>query len=120
MIISGTVVKGMGRGRKIGFPTANIIPNVTSFSERGVYRTKVKLDGEIFNAITNIGVNPTFDLGHLVVESHIFDFDEDIVGKEIEVELVSFIRNEVKFANVDQLIAQIASDIKQAQAEIFL
>jgi len=114
MTIRGTVITGMGRGHELGFPTANIVPDSEqSFTERGVYRTKIKFNGKILDAITNIGVNPTFGQGQLVVESHIFNFNENIVGKEIEIELIKFIRGERKFTSVEELVSQIKIDVEQ-------
>jgi len=114
--ISGTVVKGKSRGRLLGFPTANILPAIEqTLPANGVYHTKVKFDGKVLEAITNIGTNPTFGAGQRTVESHIFDFDADIVGKEIEVIIVSFIRTEMKFSCADELIRQIESDVKRVR-----
>jgi len=118
LIISGTVIKGMGRGRIIGFPTANLVPNAEqAFMERGVFYTRITIDGKIHDAITNIGVNPTFGYSQLIVESHIFNFSDDILGKEIKIELVRFIRNEIKFASVNELISQINNDIEQVHTD---
>ena len=107
-------MKGASRGTGLGFPTANILPaEGANLPENGVYHTKVTVDGKVHNAITNIGTNPTFGEGQKTVESHIFDFDENIVEKLINVEFISFIRPERKFASADELVAQIKSDIAQ-------
>ena len=111
--INGMVVKGTSRGRSMGFPTANILLTKQTLPQNGVYQTKVKIDGKIYEAITNIGTNPTFGSGQINVESHIFDFDSNIVGKNIEIEFVKFIRNEKKFDSVNELVAQIKLDIEQ-------
>jgi len=110
----GTVVRGAGRGRGLGFPTANILP-AGDFSARGVYSSRVALDGAIYDAITNVGTNPTFGNGQISIETHIFDFDEDIAGREIEIELIEHIRDEKKFTSVDELISQIKKDIINAR-----
>ena len=111
--VQGRVIKGQGRGKKIGFPTANIIfPNDRITPKRGVYKSSVTYNNMSYNSITNIGVNPTFGDGALVnFETHILDFDNDIYGEEIRVELSNFIRNEKKFSNVNELIKQIKKDI---------
>ena len=112
-MIRGIVVKGMGRGRAMGFPTANIFPTEQLLPRNGVYKTKVKFDGKSYEAVTNIGTSPTFGSSQITVESHIFDFDANIVGKNIEIEFVRFIRNEKKFDNIDELVNQIKLDIEQ-------
>ncbi|MBT3980933.1 MAG: bifunctional riboflavin kinase/FAD synthetase [Bacteriovoracaceae bacterium] len=115
--ISGGVVKGEGRGRQIGFPTANI-----SFSskritpERGVYITRTNYKEMKYCSLTNIGLNPTF--GHretLSVETHILDFDKDIYGENIMVDFVKKLRDEKKFNSVNDLIVQIKEDVVHAK-----
>lgn len=109
----GFVVKGDGRGKKIGFPTANIrfdekliIPSV------GVYVTTVKYKDFSYNSVTNVGVNPTFvQRASISVETHILDFDDLIYGEEIEVTFLSKIRDEKKFTSIDELVDQINRDI---------
>ena len=106
-----------GRGKTIGFPTANIIFSKDRIIPRlGVYASRCHYNGMIYNSITNIGHNPTFN-EHLIVnfETHIFDFDNDIYGEEISVELNQFMREEKKFENVNELIKQINLDIEQAK-----
>ncbi|MCL2169160.1 MAG: riboflavin kinase [Defluviitaleaceae bacterium] len=118
--IEGVVVQGAARGTGLGFPTANILPaEGAQLPENGVYRTKVTIEGGLsYNAITNIGINPTFGNVQKTVESHIFDFDANIVGKAINVEFVSFIRAERKFASVEELVAQVKADIARVLADI--
>jgi riboflavin kinase/FMN adenylyltransferase len=111
--LEGVVVKGEGRGKKIGFPTANIqvsadliVPN------RGVYVTRTIYKGMTYNSITNIGHNPTFkDSLQIHVETNIFDFDFDIYGENLEIEFLQKIRDEKKFPTVNDLIAQIKDDV---------
>ncbi|OFZ14338.1 MAG: riboflavin biosynthesis protein RibF [Bdellovibrionales bacterium GWA2_49_15] len=112
--LSGRVIKGDGRGRQIGFPTANLlIAEERILPSKGVYATMTKSKGMNFQSITNVGNNPTFlQTNELFVESHIFDFSNDIYGEEIEVYFLEKIREEMKFSNVNELVAQIRKDIE--------
>lgn len=112
--IRGRVIKGAGRGRQIGFPTANIKVDFSRLvPEHGVYATKCNFRGCSYLSITNIGINPTFtDEKILNVETNIFDFSGDIYGEEIEVEFYEKIRREKKFSSVNELIEQISKDVK--------
>ncbi len=115
--ISGRVIKGEGRGRQIGFPTANlqfleerIIPG------KGVYITKTIIDGIEYNSVTNVGNNPTFnDSEKLFLETHLIDFEKDIYGEEITVKFFEKIRNEKKFNSIDELVSQISIDSETAR-----
>lgn len=111
--ISGRVVKGDGRGRQIGFPTANVgFEKNRVVPQTGVYATKTIIDGMLYHSVTNIGHKPTFiDDGGLTVESHILDFDRDIYGNMVQVHFVEKIRDEKKFASVNELIQQIDKDV---------
>lgn len=110
--IGGLVVKGDGRGRTIGFPTANIKISTGFFYPRpGVYVTKTNYKGMAFNSLTNIGFRPTFtDQSDLQFETHILDFHEMIYGEEIEVEFFTQIRSEKKFQSINELVDQIKLD----------
>jgi len=116
--IIGVVAEGRKLGRTIGFPTANInLSGDKLLPPNGVYASKIKIpsrDAEYFG-ITNIGVNPTVtDEKVRKAETFIFDFDEDIYGEEILVQLCRFIRPEQSFSGVDALKLQIAKDVKAA------
>lgn len=115
--LRGPVRVGYKRGRILGVPTANLSPEIEFTPRRGVYFTKVKYKDKIFPSITNIGLNPTFENKdpYLKVETHIFDFDQDIYGEHIQVELCQFHRDEIKFTSVDSLKAQIYKDIDLAK-----
>jgi len=113
----GIVVKGEGRGNKLGFPTANLdlghAHKATLAS--GVYAGKVKFLGTDFKAVANIGINPTF-LGEnseskIKIEVHILDFHQDIYDEVLEFSFMTRIRPEIKFPSVDALINQIHADI---------
>ncbi|MFR9650121.1 MAG: riboflavin kinase [Rikenellaceae bacterium] len=112
MIIRGKVKRGRGLVNKIGFPTVNLEADSLKVIEAGVYRSKVEVDGMIYDAVTNIGTNPTVGGNPLRCESFIFEFNDDIYEKNITVELFDFIRGEVKFANIDSLTKQIKADIE--------
>ena len=114
--VTGRVTHGDKRGKQIGFPTANI--NITEglvVPMNGVYATKVNYCNEVFNAVTNVGVNPTFKGNDRRIEVHILDFDKNIYGQEIEVEFIGKIRSEKKFSGADELIAQIKKDLITAK-----
>jgi riboflavin kinase/FMN adenylyltransferase len=120
--LNGEVVKGDQRGRLLGFPTANILTHSAVHLLRGVYTSRVHLivngKPQILSAITNVGHHPTFQnsLPQVKIETHIFDFDSNIYGKIIKVELIEFLREEKKFAGKNELIQQIQVDIQQARS----
>lgn len=115
--VHGIVTQGNKRGRSLGFPTANLISDYAHFLRAGVYRTRVKYANKVYSAITNVGFNPTFlvEKRWKTIETHIFDFDEDLYGKEISLEWLSFIRPEMKFSSAQALKQQIAEDIKRVK-----
>lgn len=115
--ILGTVVRGDQIGRKLGFPTANLSAHNEQFPPNGVYAVDAVLDGERLKGIVNIGVRPTIAhaTGVRLLELHIFDFDRDIYGQDIEVFFRAFIRPEQKFSGLDELKGQIAKDVEQAR-----
>ncbi len=115
-VITGEVINGKKLGRTIGVPTANVIPESEKLlPPNGVYISKTTVKGETYFSITNIGCNPTVNDKQLTVETFILDFDEDIYGEFIAVELLKFVRGEVKFANVHALKEQLHSDLITAQ-----
>ncbi len=118
--IRGEVQRGKQRGGKeIGFPTANLhIDEEDLVPKRGVYVCQVICDEICYGGVINIGYNPTFGEEKLVAEVHIFDFNQDIYGNPIKVNLLQFIRGEVKFAGVPELAQQIAKDVVKAKEVI--
>jgi riboflavin kinase/FMN adenylyltransferase len=116
--LRGIVHHGDARGRSIGVPTANMTPTVDFVPRRGVYITQTLFHHKSYPSITNIGYNPTFH-GEtnppIKTETHLFDFDEDIYGQEIQVELLQYIRDEKKFSGIQELLTQIRADIHQAK-----
>jgi riboflavin kinase/FMN adenylyltransferase len=114
--LHGKVIRGQGRGLKIGFPTANldILPGQAVPAD-GVYLTLIQADGKIFRSLTNVGTNPTFGGTNRTVESHLFDLSCDLYGRKISVEFICKLRDEMKFINPEELIRQINKDIQQAK-----
>ena len=115
-MLEGTVTRGAGRGRQLGFPTANLSTDNELFPPNGVYATAVLMDGEIHASVTNVGVRPTFGASGPVVESHIFDVDRDLYGCRIRVAFVQRLRDELAFSDGDALRVQIARDCDAARA----
>ncbi len=114
--IHGEVQQGRQRGGKeVGFPTANLkVSEDDLCPKKGVYVTQVIYDGRVYGGVSNIGYNPTFNENELVAETHIFDFNRDIYGHRIKINLLRHLRGEKKFASVDELSAQIREDIRIA------
>ena len=110
--IDGNIVEGKSRGKKIGFPTANIkvAENYKIIPKNGVYFVSCKIRNVQKFGMMNIGFNPTFGNKKLTIEVNIFDFEQDIYGENIRIEFIKFIRNEIKFQNIDELIKQIKID----------
>ncbi len=115
--LEGIVKTGDGRGEKLGFPTANLKSPQGWPLPKGVYVTSIKYSGKNYPAISNVGLNPTFEdpKRPLRVESFIFDLNKDIYDEKIKVEFFKFLRIEKKFKDKHELIEQIQKDIKQAK-----
>lgn len=115
--LEGRVVKGAGRGKQIGFPTANLDLNQEiTVPQLGVYITQTIYKGMKFNSITNVGMNPTFsDVNKINVETNLFDFTDDIYGENIRVNFLKKLRPEKKFESVNKLIDQIRIDVETAK-----
>jgi riboflavin kinase/FMN adenylyltransferase len=117
--ISGIVVHGEGRGRKINYPTANIdYPKQKAIPPNGIYVCWGHLHGERFMAATNVGFNPTFTPERKVasVEAYLLDFDRDIYDEELKLEFVARLRDELKFDSVEALIQKIGEDVERTRA----
>jgi riboflavin kinase/FMN adenylyltransferase len=116
--LTGIVVEGDRRGRHLGFPTANLAWEQEQLPASGVYVTEAVLPhhGGSHLGLTNVGEKPTFEGRRLTVETHLLDFEEDLYGARMEVRFLHRIRGEVKFASVDQLRDQIASDVAEGRA----
>ena len=115
--INGVVVKGSGRGKELGIPTANIEPISLRklMPKNGVYVVRVTIDRKHYFGLMNIGYRPTFELdSERVAEVNIFDFDEEIYFKHIKVEFIDRLRDEMKFPTPRELVEQIERDKKDA------
>lgn len=112
--LEGRVIHGEGRGKKIGFPTANIDVLSTNL-ESGVYGVRININGSDYYGVMNIGIKPTFHaLYKKTIEVYIINFDQTIYGLLVKVEALFKIRNEQKFESVHELISQIKLDIETA------
>jgi riboflavin kinase/FMN adenylyltransferase len=108
--VAGEVVRGEGRGRTLGFPTANVAVENETVPRRGVYVTETMAFSARFPSITNVGVRPTFGGTSLAVESHLIDVDEDLYGERVEVRFLARLRDEATFAGPTELADQLARD----------
>lgn len=109
--IVGNVVQGKQLGRTIGFPTINLVADPDRvYPPNGVYATKVTVYNKEYLGMTNIGYNPTVNGAKKMIETHIFDFKEDVYGQTVEVKFYNAIRPEQRFPSVDALKEQIAKD----------
>ncbi|WP_026498094.1 riboflavin biosynthesis protein RibF [Butyrivibrio sp. WCD2001] len=111
--VGGLVEHGKKLGRTIGFPTVNLLPpSEKCLPPFGVYFSEVRIDGRKYHGMTNIGLRPTVsDSGQVSVETYIYDFDEDIYGKYLEIALLTFHRKEQKFSGVEALKGQLRLDL---------
>lgn len=116
--LDGTVVTGQGRGRTIGFPTANIDTQNELRPGAGVYAVRVKVGDKLFGGAANIGVKPTFGGGEVTIEAHLFGFQGDLYGQKLRVEFVERLRGEQRFASAAELAGQIGRDLERAREAI--
>ncbi|MDB4025551.1 bifunctional riboflavin kinase/FAD synthetase [Flavobacteriaceae bacterium] len=115
-MLNGTVVSGKKLGGTIGFPTANleIKEPYKLIPKTGVYIIKTHINTVLYTGIMNIGFNPTVLGKHQTVEAHLFDFNEDLYGKEIMIEFIYFLREEHKFKSIEELVVQLNIDKENA------
>jgi riboflavin kinase/FMN adenylyltransferase len=115
-VLRGEVVVGDKRGRSIGFPTANVMPDTDAvIPARGVYAGFVRFGEEEYAACTNVGVAPTFGRIESRVEAYLLDFEGDLYGRVVDVGFVKRIREERRFSGVDELIGQIRRDVEETR-----
>ena len=114
--ICGHVISGEKRGRKLGFPTANLNMQKIFAPRHGVYAVDVAVETEqtIYSGVANIGIKPSFGKNKVSLEAHLFEYCGDLYGKYIKVRLKKFLRDEKKFNSLDELKKQIALDCQQA------
>ena len=113
--MTGLIVKGDKRARKINFPTANVLPGKHIIPRKGVYCIEAYIKNQKYLGISNFGERPTVNGSKLLLETHIFNFSEEIYGNELTVRFLTFIRPEEKFDNFELLTEQIKKDIKTAR-----
>jgi riboflavin kinase / FMN adenylyltransferase len=113
--LHGPVIHGMSRGRGLGYPTANIVPDKALIPAYGVYAVYLSTPDQCYKAVVNVGNNPTFGDVGTSIEGFIFDFEGDIYNRFITIEFVEFIRGEIKFADKSYLIDQIKEDCRKAK-----
>jgi riboflavin kinase/FMN adenylyltransferase len=111
----GSVTRGDGRGRQLGFPTANLRGVEELLPPHGVYAVRSFADSVSSDGVLNVGVRPTFGPGEVTVEVHLFDFDGDLVDVTLKVDLVARIREERRFPDPNALQEQIARDVELAR-----
>jgi riboflavin kinase/FMN adenylyltransferase len=117
--IEGVVEHGAKQGRALGYPTANIRLDSYIRPRYGIYAVRGRLpDGRTVNGAANLGIRPSFDPPTELLEPYFFDFDGDLYGQTIAVELVSFIREEAKFDDLDALKVQMAKDCEEAKRRL--
>lgn len=119
--IPGVVIKGLGRGNIIGYPTANLsIWKNRAYPSKGVYLAYAIVDDIRYPAVVNVGTRPTFDdkSNRTVIEAHLIDYSDNLYNKEIVLEFVERLRDERKFDNVDNLVSQINRDILAAKSRL--
>ena len=116
VFIDGVVVKGAGRGRELGVPTANLETTNELLPPHGVYATTVTIDRVVYAGVTNIGLRPTFaDATRAMIEVHVLDADRDLYGRTLRLGFVQRLRDERRFPDVDALKAQIDADVRRAR-----
>lgn len=114
--LSGEVIRGDGRGRTIGIPTANLLVDAEKLiPASGVYACRAKVGENRYSAAVNIGIRPTFDGAHSArwIEAHLLNFSDDLYGKNISLEFFEFLRGEQRFMGASELIEQIQKDIQR-------
>ena len=113
--VTGRVQRGAGRGRTLGFPTANLKPDRPLALAAGVYAAHARWDGERADAVVNIGYRPTFEESQYWIEAYLFDFSGDLYDRQLTLDFLRRIRPEMKFPGVEALKTQVQADMTEAR-----
>jgi riboflavin kinase / FMN adenylyltransferase len=113
--LTGEIARGAGRGSTVLFPTLNLATEQELLPKVGVYATETRLDGRLYRSATNVGFRPTFDGTLLSVESHLFDFSQEVSKGRLEVRFWERLRDERKFSGPAELREQIAADLRETR-----
>lgn len=116
VVIEGTVVHGRQLGRRLGFPTANLAVPETLEARDGVYLSEAEVDGQLYGAMSNLGRNPSVGGMERRLESYLFGFEGELYGRQLRIRLLRRLREERKFASVEELQRQIEADRREAEA----
>ena len=110
--ITGKVIRGDQLGRTLGYPTANLMvaERYKLIPSDGIYAVKVKVEGKEYKGMAYIGHRPTVNGMTRNIEVNIFDFSADIYNKELRMEFLHFVREDIKFASLDELVIQLGND----------
>lgn len=114
--LQGQVIRGAGRGKIMGYPTANLSVQQELLPKIGVYLGRARIGDKTYNALVNVGKNPTFGLNPITVESFILDFTAQIYDSEIEFLFLDRLRDEIRFAGAEELVRQMDHDLGQAKS----
>jgi len=117
-VVRGRVVHGAGRGRGLGFATANVRPKTQLVPPDGVYATRAVIGSTRIDSVTSIGHAPTFGGGATVIEAHLFESLDDLYGKPIALQFIEYLREQRRFDNPDALVEQIGRDVERAKAAL--
>lgn len=114
--VSGIVQHGEKRGRDLGFPTANLALPPETPLKYGIYAVRARCEGRLYEGVASFGRRPTFDNGAPLLETYLFDFSGNLYGKELHVEFAGFIRSEIKFDTLSDLVESMRSDTLMSKA----
>ena len=117
-LISGTVVRGDQRGRTLGYPTANVRPEPTCQLRHGIYAVRVGVAGKRYDGVASYGRRPMYQTDTPLLEAFLFDFSGDLYGRTIDVALLTFIRDEMRFDSAEALVARMDEDSRIARAAL--
>jgi riboflavin kinase/FMN adenylyltransferase len=116
--VSGEVVHGDKRGRELGYPTANLRLDPSCGLRHGIYAVRVGVDGRRYDGVANFGRRPMFDVGTVLLEVFLFDFSDDLYGRMIDVAFLEWIRPELKFDTIDDLVRRMDEDSRIARSAL--
>jgi len=114
--VSGEVVHGDQRGRELGYPTANLRLDPACALKHGIYAVRIGVNGKRYDGVASFGRRPMFDVGTVLLEAYLFDFSDSLYGRAIDVAFIGWIRHELAFPSVEDLVRRMDEDCRRARA----